>query len=88
MEFGGSAALATRPDAAQIRGARAMLGWSMADLASAANVSVSTVKRIEVEAYGVVADATWAIVQRALEAAGVTFLREDRDGIGLRLRRI
>jgi hypothetical protein len=32
---------------AQVRGARGMLDWSMLDLAAAAQVSVSTIKRIE-----------------------------------------
>ncbi len=79
--------MTARPNAAQIRGARAMLDWSMMDLASAAGVSVSTVKRIEDESYGVVAEAAWPVVQRALEAAGVTFLDADERGMGLRLRR-
>ena len=79
--------MTARPNAAQIRGARAMLDWSMMDLASAAGVSVSTIKRIEDESYGIVADATWATVPYALEAAGVSILDSIEEAIALRLRR-
>ena len=64
-----------------------MLGWSMADLAAAAGVSASTVRRIEDASYGTVAEPTWQIVREALETAGVTFLAEDFSGLGVRVSR-
>ena len=70
---------------AQIRGARGMLDWSLMDLAKAAGVSVSTVKRIN-DAHTVVSPATVSIVQRALEAAGIDFLDDEEDGRGMKLK--
>lgn len=75
------------PTPAQIRGARGMLDWSMLDLARAAGVSVSTVKRFEGGGAQPVSRDTVATMQRALEAAGVHFLDDDGDGPGLRLQR-
>ena len=68
---------------AQIRGARAMLGWSMVKLAQAARVSVSTVKRIE---DGEAGNASLNLLQDALETEGVRFLPDDGNGPGVRLR--
>ena len=62
--------------AAQIRGARGMLDWSMIELSQAAQVSLSTVQRIEeVQPQSVSANLR-AAVQSALEEAGVRFLPE------------
>ena len=69
---------------AQIRGARGMLDWSMIDLARAAGVSVSTVKRIG-DAQTVVLPGTLAMVQVALEAAGIEFLGDEENGRGMKL---
>ncbi|MBH0619546.1 hypothetical protein I3A86_26010, partial [Salmonella enterica] len=60
--------------AAQIRGARGMLDWSMIDLAKAAGVSVSTVKRAEEVESQPVSDKAFLTIQEAFEAAGVRFL--------------
>lgn len=66
---------------AQCRMARAALNWSTKDLATRANVGLSTVNRFETEARSPI-PATLAAIQRALEAAGVEFL----DGGGVRLK--
>ena len=65
-----------------------MLGWSMVDLADAARVSISTVKRFEVERSAMVSDGMVALMRDALETDGVRFLPDDGHGPGIRhLRR-
>lgn len=71
----------------QIRAARGMLDWSMMDLAKAAQVSISTVKRFEVEGTQSVSDQTAALMREALESAGIRFLADEGEGPGLRHRR-
>ncbi len=71
----------------QVRAARAMLAWSMTDLAKAAGVSVSTVKRFDDERLAPVTDGTVALMRDALETEGVRFLPDDGNGPGVRLRR-
>ena len=66
---------------AQIRAARALIGWKQSDLASASGVSVISIKNIErgaTDARG----STLALLQDAFSAAGVTFLDpgDTRDG--------
>ena len=71
--------------AAQIRAARALLGWSGARLAEAAGVSLQTIRRMESElGPGRSSVANVYAVRRALEMAGVMFL--DGDGPGVRLK--
>lgn len=72
---------------AQIRGARAMLGWSMVNLARAARLSVSTVKRSEDRQSLSVSEDLVALMRDALETEGVHFLPDDGHGPGVRLRR-
>jgi predicted transcriptional regulator len=71
----------------QIRAARGMLDWSMVNLASAARVSVSTVKRIEDGLSDPMTERTIALMQDALETEGVRFLTDDGNGPGVRFRR-
>lgn len=71
---------------AQIRGARGMLNWSMLDLAKAAKVSVSTVKRMEMDGPQSVSDEIHVAVRAALVATGVHFLADSGEGIGVRLQ--
>lgn len=71
---------------AQLRAARALLDWSMIDLAKVARVSVSTIKRLEDERLRPATDRSAAAVQSALETAGVRFLPDDGDGPGVRCR--
>lgn len=73
---------------AQIRAARALLGWKQTDLAAASGVSEISVKNIErgaTDARG----STLGKIQSAFDAAGVVFLDpgDTRDGgPGVRLR--
>lgn len=69
---------------AQVRAARAMLDWTIVDLAEKARVSVSTVKRFE---DGQGAPASIGLMQDALETEGIQFL-EDRGGVGILLSKV
>ena len=68
---------------AQIRSARGMLNWSMLDFASAAGISISTVKRLEAGQDHIVSDATAMIVRSTFERAGVNFIGDGRTEIGV-----
>jgi transcriptional regulator with XRE-family HTH domain len=82
---------------AQIRAARAFLRWTIADLAIAADVGLSTIQEIE-KIDGeprVVSTLQWRSdardealtkIRSALEKAGITFLPESAQGVGLRGR--
>jgi len=74
--------------AAQIRAARALLGWSGAQLAEAAGVALQTIRRMESElGPGRSSAANVESVRRALEGAGVVFVEaDDAIGPGVRLR--
>ncbi|OHB29403.1 MAG: hypothetical protein A2790_21265 [Phenylobacterium sp. RIFCSPHIGHO2_01_FULL_69_31] len=76
--------------AAQIRAARALLGWSQPALAAASGLSLPTIVRMEGrQGPGRSAAANVDAVQRALEAAGVAFITADAAtgaGPGVRLR--
>jgi len=71
---------------AQLRAARALLGWTRDDLAAESGVAAVTVKGFEYLG----ADSKMSTVQkmqRALEAAGIQFIDEDATGgVGVRLR--
>jgi transcriptional regulator with XRE-family HTH domain len=72
---------------AQLRAARALLGWSREDLAEKSGVGSNTTKDFEIND----SNPKLRTVQkwiRTLEAAGVTFLDEtDTDGPGVRLKK-
>lgn len=73
---------------AQIRAARALIGWKQTDLAAASGVSEMSVKNIERGATDPRAS-TLRALEAALERAGVVFLDpgHNRDGgAGVRLR--
>ena len=76
--------------AAQIRAARALLGWSQPALAKESGVSLPTIVRMESPlGPGRSSAANVDAVQRALERAGVLFLEADDAnavGPGLRLK--
>jgi transcriptional regulator with XRE-family HTH domain len=74
-------------EAAQIRAARALIGWSQADLAEAAGVSVSLVDRFETGQPDSIAAETVARMRAALESAGVAFIPKNGGGAGVRLRK-
>jgi transcriptional regulator with XRE-family HTH domain len=72
---------------AQLRAARALLGWSRNDLAEESKTSAETLKNFELRG----TDPRQGTVikwQRALERAGVRFLdtNEDGEGEGVRFR--
>ena len=70
----------------QIRGARAILRLSQADLAKAASVSLETIKRLEaMHGELKVRLDTLMRIKDALEKAGVEFIPENGGGAGLRL---
>ena len=73
-------------ESAQIRAARALLGWKQDDLAKAARVGVATIRRIEGQEgpmMGYVS--TLMRIQSAFESAGIRFLDNDAGGgIGVR----
>lgn len=57
----------------QIRGARGLLDWSLAQLAAASGVSVSTIKRMEDGSEGSTRASKSEAVRRALQDGGVAF---------------
>jgi predicted transcriptional regulator len=70
----------------QIRGARAILRLSQADLAKAASVSLETIKRLEaMQGELKVRLDTLTRIKDALERAGVEFIPENGGGAGVRL---
>ena len=62
-----------------------MLAWSMMNLAKAASVSVSTVKRMEMAEPQPVSEASCTRVRLAFEEVGVRFLSDMDRGVGLQL---
>ena len=70
----------------QIRGARAILRLSQADLAKAAGLSLETIKRLEaMHGELKVRLDTLTRIKDALEKAGVEFIPENGGGAGVRL---
>jgi PAS domain S-box-containing protein len=67
-----NAGTATVLESAHLRAARALLDWSAQDLASASDVSFSTVRRMEVDTSTVKADSVEK-VRKTLESHGVQF---------------
>lgn len=67
----------------QIRAARGFLGWTVAELAEAADVSISTVRRLEAPGKRMVGREAAVRVRHCLEASGVTFTLERDGGRGI-----
>ncbi|MGM4985934.1 MULTISPECIES: helix-turn-helix transcriptional regulator [Rhizobium] len=67
----------------QCRGARAMLGWSQAELAKAANVSRQTIADFERGAHLPISNNLASIIV-AFQEAGIEFIRENGSGVGVR----
>jgi len=74
-------------DPAQIRAARALLGWTQGDLARTSGVGTATIQRMEKSKQvmtGYVS--TLMRLQEAFEKAGILFIDDDESGgYGLRL---
>jgi transcriptional regulator with XRE-family HTH domain len=69
---------------AQIRAARAALGWSAADLAKAAGLSLRTIQAVETASGSARARKSSVLaLKAALEAAGIEFTGtpDDRPGV-------
>jgi predicted transcriptional regulator len=74
-------------ESAQIRAARALLGWRQEDLSKAAGVGTATIRRIE-RPEGALAGYVSTIVriQEAFEQAGIHFIDDDEiGGFGVRM---
>jgi transcriptional regulator with XRE-family HTH domain len=74
---------------AQIRAARAALGWSATRLANATGVAMKTIARLEqVDGLPPSRSRTLVVVQKVLEGAGIEFIGTPDDGPGIRIRRV
>ncbi len=71
--------------ARQSRAARALLGWTQETLADKAQVSLTSLKRLESESGLDVYETTRDQVRRAFESAGVVLLSTDKGEGVLRL---
>jgi len=72
----------------QLKAARSLVGWSQEELASAANVSLPTIKRLEAVDGPLGGRQTTADkIRTALQKAGVDFIDENGGGPGVRLRK-
>jgi transcriptional regulator with XRE-family HTH domain len=71
---------------AQIRAARALLGWRQEDLSKASGVGTATIYRIEKSHDSITGYASTMVrIQAALEHAGIQFIDHDEvGGYGLR----
>jgi transcriptional regulator with XRE-family HTH domain len=74
-------------ESAQIRAARALLGWRQEDLSKASGVGTATVRRIEsANSSATSYVSTLSRIQAAFETAGILFIDDDgSSGIGVRL---
>jgi len=72
---------------AQVRAARALLGWRQEDLSNAAGVGTATIQRIEKSQHPITGYiSTLVRIQAAFEHAGVLFTDEDEvGGFGVRM---
>jgi transcriptional regulator with XRE-family HTH domain len=70
---------------AQVRMARAALGWGVRDLGTRAGIAANTVSRFE-NGFGAMVE-TVVRIQETLETAGIVFISADQQGgPGVRLR--
>lgn len=77
-----------RLDPSQFRAARALLGWSIADLSAASGVSIRAIKYVEDETSPKQPRSdTLSKLSSALETAGIEFIGTPDDGPGVRLCR-
>jgi hypothetical protein len=67
---------------AHLRAARGLLGWSMADLAAASGLSLSTIRRLEEGSEGPAARSRHAAIE-ALRRAGIGFLLVEGDAVAV-----
>jgi transcriptional regulator with XRE-family HTH domain len=73
---------------AQLRAARALLGWSAQELATASGVGVTTIRKNELSDGPVtMINANVEVITRAIEAAGVEFTNHGQPGVRMRAPR-
>ena len=72
---------------AQLRAARALLGWRQEDIAQAARISVATIRRIESQEGQLAGYVSTVVkIQTAFEHAGIQFIDDDElGGFGVRM---
>jgi transcriptional regulator with XRE-family HTH domain len=72
---------------AQLRAARALLGWRQEDIAEAAKISVATIRRIESQEGPLTGYVSTILkIQGAFEQAGIQFVEDDEaGGFGVRM---
>lgn len=68
----------------QVRAARAILGWSQRDLSVMTKVSLSTLNRLE-RGDGEPSISTLNTIYKAFEEAGIQFMNNGDNGIGVYL---
>ena len=71
----------------QIRAARALLNWTVQELAEKVGLDSNTIAKIEAGRYASDAE-TLAVIRRGLEAAGVEFTNGRWPGVRLRPERM
>jgi transcriptional regulator with XRE-family HTH domain len=71
---------------AQLRMARAAIGWTVRDLANATGLHRNTITNIEVGRYAGDPN-TLEIIEAALTKAGIEFIDENGGGPGVRLKK-
>ncbi len=71
---------------AQLRAARALIGWSAQELATASGVGVTTIRKNELTDGPVsMIRANVEVITRTLEKAGVQFIPANGGGAGVRM---
>jgi transcriptional regulator with XRE-family HTH domain len=74
---------------AQIRAARALLRWTAEDLADAASVGLSTIRRAEADdGVPTVTSANLKLLRITLERAGISFIPTNGGGVGVRFTNV
>jgi transcriptional regulator with XRE-family HTH domain len=71
----------------QLKAARSLVGWTQAQVAQAAGLSIPTVKRAEGSSALSASENAVASIRAALETAGVEFIAENGGGAGVRLKK-
>ena len=72
----------------QVKAARALLGWSQADLANRSGVSEPTIARLEsTDGWLGGRKVTAQKIQTAIVSAGIEFITENGGGAGVRLQK-
>jgi transcriptional regulator with XRE-family HTH domain len=76
-------------ESAQIRAARALLGWRQEDLSKASGVGTATIQRIEKTNRPITGYVSTLVrIQAAFEQAGIEFIDADEiGGFGLRMEK-